>query len=339
MYRTSRGCPMLPTGGRFSYRKLLTALAIAAATVGGGSAAAQDGPADIVSLTGAADLVIQGRVTKVEYKMSPAAGSNRGIPFTFVSYDISRVVRGDPARKTITLRFIGGSDGQGRFLQVSDMPLFQVGDEDILFVQGDSGTNCPLVGCIEGRFRVLNGAVYDGYGAPVQRIAGDRVESGGMPPDAFLSFKYPAPAFEDLIKNPEVVAAIRKQGLTIDQARQRHRAKGPAHVEIRTVVSQQSRQEDSPGTGGGAPAPKRQQAKPMQVSAFLATVGQAAGSAPATGPVGDADSRSRLSVPSAEAVAPSPPPQSRARARSAEDIAEEATLPKDDLTITRNKAR
>jgi hypothetical protein len=135
------------------------------------------------------------------------------------------------------------------------------------------------------------------------------------------------------------LAAIRKQGLTVAQARERHRAKAPSHIEIKTVVSQRSRQADSPGAGGGTLLPSRQQAtKPIQATAFLATVGQAAVSAPAAGVVGDADSRSRILAPSAEAVAPPPPPPSKARARSAEDIAEEATLPKDDLTITRNKA-
>ena len=300
---------------------------------------AQDS-SNLSSMTASADLVFQGRVTGVDYRMLSAGNNGRALPFTFVRYQISRVIRGETSTRTITLRFLGGSDGQGRFLDVSDTPKFQVGDEDVLFVQ-NNGSNCPLVQCIDGRFRVLKGQLHDGQGSPVSSVADDHVVSGGTPPEEFLTFKYPAPSFDNLVKNPDVVAALQRQGISIDDARAQYNADMPREIEVKTVVSQrENRRRDASGSPKEATSQsdveQTKTAAPMDVNAFLDVVRVRAASAPAPRAVMSADVTATPSV-STRPEAPAPQPRTSAPMKSQADIEEEARQPKDEPV--RSKAR
>lgn len=113
-----------------------------------------------------ADLVFEGAVTSVDYKMSRIDEKNTiSVPFTFVTYEVFSVIKGNYPSHSLMLRFEGGplADGKGFMYSAGD-PLFDVGDHDILFVSHHLNRSCPLVGCSRGRFRVFGGAITNDYG-------------------------------------------------------------------------------------------------------------------------------------------------------------------------------
>ena len=125
---------------------------------------------DLVDLLKRADLVLEGTVIDVQYKSSsPASPRDRPLPHTFVTYQIRQVLKPRaplPASSgnTITLRFLGGAAPDGRTLWVSGYPLFDLGDEDVLLVEGNGKDACPLAGCAAGRFRNVGGLMFDDRG-------------------------------------------------------------------------------------------------------------------------------------------------------------------------------
>lgn len=50
------------------------------------------------------------------------------------------------------------------FSYSSAIPLFDVGEEDILFVAANTENDCPLVSCPDGRIRIINDQLYDEEG-------------------------------------------------------------------------------------------------------------------------------------------------------------------------------
>jgi len=125
-------------------------------------AMAHDGQPTVGTLVGQSDLVFHGVVERIEYRMSnPGGQEGTRVPYTFVTYRVNDVIRGETEGE-VTLRFIGGLDEQaGRYLQTSHSPQFDLGDEDILFVQGNAQRLVPLVGDISGRLRVIDGQIYN----------------------------------------------------------------------------------------------------------------------------------------------------------------------------------
>ncbi|HYC46631.1 MAG TPA: hypothetical protein VED01_14250 [Burkholderiales bacterium] len=158
-----------------------------------GMAGAHDGgpgPSfDIRELAAHAELVFVGTVTAITYRSSepvvltddagaavldddghPVLRDGSETPHTFVTYRIARVLKGRTGSSEITLRFFGGLadepwvevDDQGNTVTApmavwsSLTPRFDVGDHDILFVEGNTDHDCPLVQCAEGRVRLLD---------------------------------------------------------------------------------------------------------------------------------------------------------------------------------------
>jgi hypothetical protein len=72
---------------------------------------------------------------------------------TIVTFDVASVLKGTVGLRT-ELTFLGGTVGDVT-LKVSDMPIFQKGDRDVLFVSGRARSASPLVGFSQGRYRVL----------------------------------------------------------------------------------------------------------------------------------------------------------------------------------------
>ncbi|NQD37261.1 hypothetical protein HPT27_09500 [Permianibacter sp. IMCC34836] len=121
----------------------------------------------ISDLSRDAELIFQGKVIDVRYQ-----NSIEGLPHTFVTYQIEDVLKGKAPGKTITLRFIGGVMQAGdkqRRLQVSGVPEFIQGAQDVLMVNGNQKRICPLVRCAEGRFQLDAGYVSDGAGNTLGR--------------------------------------------------------------------------------------------------------------------------------------------------------------------------
>ncbi len=115
------------------------------------------------------ELIFQGTVVDVAYRMSDKVKKDDPrIPFTFVKFKIEKIFKGKAANKEfITLRFMGGSAGGKRRLKVLGIPLFDKGDNDILFVAGNTKSICPLIGWKQGRFRIIEKAVYSNSGQEV----------------------------------------------------------------------------------------------------------------------------------------------------------------------------
>jgi hypothetical protein len=188
---------------------------------------------DLARLAEQSNLVFLGRVARVDYRRSAqGSGEGEGLPHTIVTYEIDSVLRGQSPGKTFTMRFLGGADGSGRFMEVSGVPQFEPGEQDLLFVSGNGENNCPLVLCEWGRFRVLKGGVYNNHGFPVRAVSKTNVIARGMPPKEFLTFRYPAPKFEDLIKTEEVRKLMKQQTLSVAAMRKRYEAEAPKQIEL-----------------------------------------------------------------------------------------------------------
>ena len=139
-----------------------------------------DSTVDMVQLTTVADFIFKGQVINVEYRNSEAVpltdpdgnpvldedgnivyvdGSD--LPHTFVTYQVQQVFKGPRSSPSqLTLRFEGGHTGEAdplerRYLLIEPYPLFDLGDRDILFVQGNTSKPCPLTRSQTGRLRIL----------------------------------------------------------------------------------------------------------------------------------------------------------------------------------------
>lgn len=102
-----------------------------------------------------ADFAFHGRVQSVAYGMSTPTLEGSRQPLTFVTYEIiERLSDNIPVSiRTITIKSLGGWSG-GRFLSSRHAPIFNEGDEDILFVKGNGRAIAPV--SHEARFRILN---------------------------------------------------------------------------------------------------------------------------------------------------------------------------------------
>jgi hypothetical protein len=181
------------------------------------------------------NLVFIGDVVGVKYRQARLEGIEGTLPVTEVTYTVGEVLRGDSPGQTFTMRFPGGSDGRGGFVEVSGVPLFQPGEKDVLFVRGNGEQGCPLVNCEYGRFRVLGNAVYNTHGSPVRAIGKQDAIARGLPPTQFRTFRYPAPDFDALLANPEAAAALKAQGLSPEQAKARYQSEAPKEIVLQTV--------------------------------------------------------------------------------------------------------
>lgn len=113
-----------------------------------------------------AELVFEGEVISVDYRMSEPGNGAPSLPHTFVTYRIDRLLKGaSQDGNIIVLRMQGGPMQGGHMaMMVAGMPTFDVGDRDLLFVRGNGQAIAPLVGWDQGRFRVVNGLVYSDDG-------------------------------------------------------------------------------------------------------------------------------------------------------------------------------
>lgn len=212
------------------------------------------------------NLVFVGDVVGVKFRQARLEGVEGSLPVTEVTYSIGEVLRGESPGKTFTMRFPGGSDGQGGFVEVSGVPLFQPGEKDVLFVRGNGEQGCPLVDCEYGRFRILDNAVYNTHGSPVRAIGKADAIARGLPPTQFRSFRYPAPDFDALFSNPEAAAALKAQGLTPEQAKARYQSEAPKEIVLQTVFPVASAGDTLVSVESGAVATRGTVAQPVQVN-------------------------------------------------------------------------
>lgn len=242
--------------------KAYVAACAAALLVGGGGAASahnaigSDKAGELALLTEAANLVVLGTVSEVRYVNATDRETGALVPHVFVTYRVEQALRGKPSGETVTLRFLGGPDGQGGFLEVSGVPKFQAGERDVLFIVGSGEKGCALTECEWGRFRVLGDRVYNTHGSPVRALVKDNAIARGLPPSDFRRFSFPAPTFEGLMQNPQVRKQLEEQGLDFDEAKAKFEAEAPKTLAI-TYGTTGDKAEGGESDGGGQLRPVR----------------------------------------------------------------------------------
>jgi hypothetical protein len=144
-----------------------------------GSASADEVGSSFIEGLIKAQLVFEGEVVDVRYRLStPTAVNRAAIPHTFVTYRIDHVYKGSVADNTrsetpatVTLRFIGGEGVNDEYMTVSGQPLFDVGDHDLLMAVGNGENICPLTNCQHGRYRIIDNYVYNEDGQEIVSTA------------------------------------------------------------------------------------------------------------------------------------------------------------------------
>lgn len=119
-------------------------------------------------LAALADAVFIGEVVAIDYQMSEPDESGVRLPFTVVTWEIEDGIKGVETGSRHAVRFLGGPLDGDKLLEVSEIPQFEIGDRDMLFVARNGEVGCPLVGGAEGRVQLL-GARQVGDG--VSRVA------------------------------------------------------------------------------------------------------------------------------------------------------------------------
>jgi len=111
------------------------------------------------------DQIVAGEILAIDYATSEDLGSDTlSFPHTFVTVRVDDAIKGGQPGDVVTLRFGGGPVGDGRILTGSDVPLFGVDDQVVLFVAGNGEQACPLVDCSAGLVRMSDGVAYDAHG-------------------------------------------------------------------------------------------------------------------------------------------------------------------------------
>jgi hypothetical protein len=106
------------------------------------------------SLVDQADYVVRAVVVSVNSEWRDS-GQHRHI-ITKVELDVRAVIKGTPPQPLV-LEMLGGTV-DGVTLRVEGAPVFNVGDENILFVHGNGHQIIPLVALSHGQFPVQHDA-------------------------------------------------------------------------------------------------------------------------------------------------------------------------------------
>jgi len=109
-------------------------------------------PPDFDSLVIQSDFIVRAVVRSVDAEWRND-GPNRTI-ITKVELNVSEVIKGTPP-VPLVLELLGGIIGAEEML-VEGAPKFHVGDENVLFVQGNGRQYVPLVGIMYGKYPVVH---------------------------------------------------------------------------------------------------------------------------------------------------------------------------------------
>lgn len=108
-----------------------------------------------------ADAVFVGEVVELSHQLSQPDADGQRLPFTVVTWQVEDGIKGVRSASRYSARFLGGPLGD-KELWVSEIPSFEVGDRDLVFVAGNGEAGCPLVGGAEGRVQLEPGEHGDG---------------------------------------------------------------------------------------------------------------------------------------------------------------------------------
>jgi hypothetical protein len=107
-------------------------------------------PPTFEQLVDQAQVIFQGTVTKITPQWV-GEGAERHI-VSYITFKVKDGLKGSPG-ESFTMRTFGGTV-DGETMTIGDGPTFEVGDEDILFVENNGSQVVPLVGIMYGRFHV-----------------------------------------------------------------------------------------------------------------------------------------------------------------------------------------
>lgn len=179
-------------------------------------------PPDFAELVRGSDFVVRARVKSVEPEARRQQG--RALIFTRVTVEVLEVIAGEPPAPLV-LTLLGGRLGEDE-LVVEGVPTFAVGDEDILFVQGNGVNFHPLYAVMHGRYPVKHDAatgrayVTRNDGVPLADVAEVALPLGETgAPAARLQRRLRAPA--DALTPAEFAQHIRQVRTGGAQAREK----------------------------------------------------------------------------------------------------------------------
>lgn len=136
-------------------------------------------PPSLDQLADRANLIFKGEVVKVESRFAqPVPGQKRPAPYTFVTYKVEQTLKGELTENTMTLRFAGGPYNHDEFTLIDGVPLMDVGDRDVLFVKDNGEDPCPLVDCGSGRFREIDGFIFNELGQSIELTETNEIRFG-----------------------------------------------------------------------------------------------------------------------------------------------------------------
>ena len=210
-------------------------------------------------------LILYGEVVDIQYRNSdPTKEQPQGLPHTFVTYRVIDVLRGNAPSEKVTLRIPGGADGQGGIYMETTAPVFARRQTDVLFVRGGEIQDCPLVDCVEGRFRVHENQVFNGWGVPVVDAKED-LRIGGRARFDLNVMDIPRPPFEALLERPESKKLLRSQNIA--ELKARYEKEAPEFYTVSYGV------ETAPTRGDEfqerEAAPMERYGKPLSTNAFF----------------------------------------------------------------------
>jgi hypothetical protein len=111
-------------------------------------------PPTFDQLVDQAEVIFQGTVTKVTSEWI-GEGAERHI-VSYITFKVKDSLKGSPG-ESFTMRTFGGTV-DGETMAIGDGPVFNVGDEEILFVENNGTQVVPLVGIMHGQFHVRKDA-------------------------------------------------------------------------------------------------------------------------------------------------------------------------------------
>lgn len=127
---------------------LLLALALALAVAARATSVI---PPEFSELVNGSDYIVRARVKAMASEIRVRNGHER--IYTNIELEVLEVIAGTPP-SPLVLTMLGGRSG-GRELKVAGAPKFAVGNEDILFVQGNGKAITPLYAMMHGQYPVL----------------------------------------------------------------------------------------------------------------------------------------------------------------------------------------
>src|SRR3546814_10758593 len=98
------------------------------------------------------------------------------------------------------------------------------------------------------RVRSRKERVYDTFGSPVRSISKSTVLSRGVPPKEFRTVRFPAPTFDNLMKNPAAMEQLKAQKISVDVARRRYQTEAPKFIELATSYTRPKKLADRTST-------------------------------------------------------------------------------------------